>query len=216
MGRSTKLLLLVVCEALFCGGVAASFWLGDLRYSLPTPRPAGLVEPPLGQPIVPCEPLDAAIGDRGSAPCVLHFFNPACPCSRFNLDHLRKLVRDYRDDVEFIAILEGQDADALLADFESLNVDIKAVADVDGRVAASLGVYATPQAVVLDGENRIAYRGNYNASRYCVAPETEFVRIAIAGCLAGTKAFSWPLAATTAQGCELPANRLSPGKEASR
>jgi hypothetical protein len=216
MGRSTKILLLVLCEALLCSVVAASFWLGDLRYSLPTPRPAGLAEPPLGQAIALCDPLETAIGERGGEPCVLHFFNPACPCSRFNLDHLRRLIRDFGDDVTFVAILEGDDADALVEEFQSLDVAIPAVPDVDGRIAASLGVYATPQAVVLDGENRIALRGNYNASRYCVTPETEFVRIAIEGTLAGRSEFAWPSAATTAQGCELPANRIATGTEARR
>lgn len=212
MGQTPKILLLVLAEALCCGVVAASFWLEDLRFSLPTPRPVNLVEPPMGDRVELREPLATALGDRDAAPCVLHFFNPSCPCSRFNLDHLRRLVRTYGGRVRFVAILEGDDAAAVTAEFRKLKVGIDALPDVDGRIAASLGVYATPQAVVLDAADRVYYRGNYNASRYCVDRETEFVRIAIESCLAGNAPPRWPSIATTAQGCELPAN-LGAGQE---
>src|SRR5262249_46492721 len=44
---------------------------------------------------------------------------------------------------------------------------------------AEAGVYSTPQAVLLDAKSHIVFRGNYNVSRYCTDPRTEFVRIAL-------------------------------------
>jgi hypothetical protein len=69
-----------------------------------------------------------------------------------------------------------------------------------------MGVYSTPQGVVLDSQSRLYYRGNYNRSRYCTEPESEYVRLAIAACLAGDSAPTFDEDSTTARGCELPAN----------
>src|SRR5262245_2467514 len=99
--------------------IGAVFWYQDWRYSLPTPRPADLQQPPLraalalpraGGPST----LAAAGGDR---PVLLHFFNPSCPCSRFNLDHVRALRKAFGDRVEFVAVLQGTDARELEAAF---------------------------------------------------------------------------------------------------
>lgn len=213
MGRVAKIALLLCCEALFCGVVAAAFWYQDLRFSLPTPAPADLQQPPLGERIALAAPLATLLASDGDTPCLLHFFNPSCPCSRFNLDHLRQLVDRFGSEVRFVAVLEGDDAEASLAAFTQLDLGIAAAPDGDGRIAAALGVYSTPQAVVLDGDNRLVFRGNYNASRFCVDRETEFARLAIECCLTGVTPPQWPAAATVAQGCELPANVEKASKE---
>ena len=54
-----------------------------------------------------------------------------------------------------------------------------AVADFDGKLAAACGVYSTPQAVVISIDGRLLFRGNYNASRYCASPATQFARLAL-------------------------------------
>jgi hypothetical protein len=213
MGRAAKILLLVSCEALFCGVVAAAFWYQDLRFSLPTPTPADLAQPPLGKPLTLAPPLAALLDCGDGAPCLVHFFNQSCPCSRFNIDHVRHLVDLFGERVRIVAVLEGDDAGGSLAAFSKLDLDIAATPDVDGKIAASLGVYATPQAVVLDREGRLIFRGNYNASRFCVDRETEFARLALECCLTGATPPPWPGTATVAQGCELPANIGKPRKE---
>ncbi|MDP1797383.1 MAG: hypothetical protein Q8K78_07875, partial [Planctomycetaceae bacterium] len=63
----------------------------------------------------------------------------------------------------------------------------------------------TPQAVILDQDLHLIYRGNYNISRYCTSRQTEFVRIALEKLLSNTSPkFVPPVAATTADGCPLP------------
>jgi hypothetical protein len=76
------------------------------------------------------------------------------------------------------------------------------VVDRRGAIAAEAGVYSTPQAVLVDERGRLAYRGNYNVSRYCVDPRTEFARLAIESLLAKQ---SVTVPETEAYGCELPA-----------
>ena len=83
--------------------VGYAFWQQDLKYSQPTPKPAFQKEVPFGSEMdLPGVPR---FGD--GKPLFLHFFNPSCPCSRFNLDHVRALVRQQKDRVHFVAVLQG-------------------------------------------------------------------------------------------------------------
>jgi hypothetical protein len=190
------------CQAALCCVIAWVFWWQDLRYALPTPRPAGLEQPPTGATFA-----DLVSDER---PTLLHFFNPDCPCSRFNLTHLRRLTRDFAGRVRFVAVLSLEtDANpsATLKSFSAWHLDAEPLLDPGGRLAARLGVFATPQAVVLGRDGRLIFRGNYNAGRYCVDPRTEFARLALLAAVEGTPLPEFPPVATTAYGCELPTAR---------
>lgn len=186
--------------------VSAVFWWQDLQYSLPTPRPASLHQKSIGTLVDLPSAIRAHI-TRLRRPVLLHFFNPNCPCSRFNLDHLRLLVQKYRGAVEFVAVLQGEPGDGLIAAFESLQIGIPGTADPEGKIAAALGVYATPQAVIVDRNGRLFYRGNYNLNRYCTNRQTEFVRIGLEAALANEQPLAVTAAASVAYGCPLPSNR---------
>ncbi|MBL8910953.1 MAG: hypothetical protein JNM17_09650, partial [Archangium sp.] len=75
--------------------------------------------------------------------------------------------------------------------------------DPDSELADALAVYSTPQAVLLDGARTLIYSGNYNTSRYCTDPKTEFVRLALEQLDRDTAA---PLPELPAWGCQLPAH----------
>jgi hypothetical protein len=184
-------------------------WYEDWRYSLPTPHPAGLEQPELGAaPMLPRALVE--VRHSTSKPLFVHFFNPACPCSRFNLGHLRMLLRNYGPRVEFVAVLEGSaSADELQRKWASLALHIPAMPDASGTIARALGVYATPQAAILDAGGRLYYRGNYNSSRYCANPSSEYARIALEALLAAQPRPLYPDEAAVAWGCPLP-HRSSP------
>ncbi|MSV30625.1 MAG: AhpC/TSA family protein [Bryobacterales bacterium] len=183
------------------------FWQQDWQYSLPAVRPAGWRQPAVGERIL--LPLAGLTLDK-SRPLFLHFFNPDCPCSRFNLDHVRQLIRRHRGDVRFIAVLQGEGGSALLrAKFEKLNLGVESVADETGAWAEAAGVYATPQAVVIDRNERLYFRGNYNISRYCVVPGTEYARIALESILAGLPAKPEDPGAAISYGC--PRSKIAKG-----
>lgn len=192
---------LLVGEACLASLAFGAFWWQDWRYSLPTPRPAVLKQTAIGEKV----PLPPAIGDS-QLPTLLHFFNPDCPCSRFNLDHIRQIIAKYAGQVRVVAVLETNDAAAARRAFERLDLHCEVVPDPKGEIADWAGVYSTPQGVVLDEQGLLYYRGNYNRGRYCTTAETEFVRVALDGCLAQLPPPVFSKAATVALGCELPAN----------
>ncbi len=207
MKERTRTALTLAVTAILLGFIGAVFWWQDLQYSLPTPRPASLYQTPEGTKVQLNPELRAQIRESG-LPVLLHFFNPKCPCSRFNLDHLRYLIQKYRGSVQVIAILQGDAHEDLLPSFEKLQIDIPAVADPSGGIALELGVYATPQAVVLDRAGRLFYRGNYNTTRYCTNRQTEFARIALDAALAEWEPpFRGSPVTSVVYGCPLPASR---------
>ncbi len=196
MKTTLKTLTVLFSCALLLGIAAAAFWYQDWQYSRPTPRPAALVQPAVGSVPLALAALETGPGGR---PLFLHFFNPGCPCSRFNLDHVRDLTAKYRGRVRFVAVVPGGDAN-------SLGLPMETVADKDGAIARACGVYSTPQAVLLDSAGRLYYRGNYNSSRYCTASGSQYARIALESLLAGSPPPHLPPAATIAYGCPLPSS----------
>lgn len=179
----------------------AAFWYQDWQYSLPTPRPDDLEQASFGTPVDTMSIFGRAADGRV---LVVHIVDPDCPCSRFNRDHLRSLVTRFGSRVSFLALVQGRDdGDALTRSFADWDIPVEVVADPGGSRARRLGVYSTPQAVVIDQDSRLYFRGNYNAGRYCVDRRTEFARIAIESLLAGRPLPSLPLEATVAYGCPL-------------
>lgn len=191
----------MVCAVLF-GGIVGVFWQQDLQFSRPTPVPEGWVPIATGTVIALPPRVEAFRRNGGPRPLLLHFFNPACPCSRFNLDHVRALVRTYGDRVTFVAVLSHDVPARMVAAYQELHLGMPYYVD-DGRLAAAVGTYSTPQAAVLDGQGRLTYRGNYNVTRYCRDRETEFARLAIEVALSGGPAPPFSTAATTPYGCPL-------------
>ena len=212
MSYGLKTALALLSAALLLGIVVAVFWYQDLRYALPTPRPENLEPVPAGAVV----PLDRVLPALHSSPAgesrllLLHFFNPGCPCSRFNTDHIRGMYQRYRDRVRFVAVVETEaDADAAERERTVETASgrfggMEAVADPGGRAAAACEVYSTPQAVILRPSGELLFRGNYNVSRFCTDRATAFARIALDALLAGQKLPDFPPTATTAYGCELP------------
>lgn len=201
----------VVCSAtlFFLTLIATAFWLQDWQYSLPAPKPAGLRQPAIGSLVAL---RNAGLDLPSNQPVFLHFFNPDCPCSRFNIEHVRTLIRTYGKKVRFVAVLQGDaPSQDLLQSFNKLSLGIEAAIDERGAASGAAGVYATPQAVLLDAQGRLYYRGNYNSSRYCTVRESEYARIALESMLAGKSPPQAPPQATIAYGCPLPKRKKAAG-----
>ena len=188
--------VVAVCVVAALCGMGVVFWQQDLRYSQPTPRPSDLEQVPLGTRVE--LPLRITSVAGTATPLLLHFYNPECPCSRFNRDHLEALLLKFRPEVTFVAVVE-REPDAR----QHSGLDMPHVVDDDGKIAKSLGVYSTPQAVLLDRERRLVFRGNYNSSRYCTARQTQYARLAIEALLDG-RSPPTETGADVAYGCPLP------------
>ena len=203
--RWIRLALAALGCLVLLGAAAGVLWWQDWRYSLPTPRPQGLVQVAPGSRVRAAS-LDAMLPSPNGRPVLLTFLNPRCPCSRFNLDHVRTLQREWAGRVDFAAVVEGSARSRAAGELARLRLDMEAIPDPDGRIAAAYGIYSSPQAVVLDAQRRLYFRGNYNASRYCTEAATEYARLALDSLSMGQPTPRFP-GTEVAYGCELPSRK---------
>src|SRR5688572_6777344 len=89
--------ILALLLAVLAAGISFLFWHDDWKYSLPTPVPQSYKAVPTGSSIALADRLP--LGEE--RPVFLHFFNPRCPCSRFNVPQFRALAREYGDRIDF-------------------------------------------------------------------------------------------------------------------
>ncbi len=178
-------------------GIALLFWRNEWIYTLPTPVPATYQAVSVGTRIDP--PGDLKLGSK---PLFLHFFNPDCPCSRFNITYFKTLVKRYGSQVDFaIVVLNNDDyTEKKVQDKYELNIPVF----FDSSIAARCGVYSTPQAVILDPAGKLFYRGNYNKSRYCTDTNSNYAQLALEGLLRKRNGLRFDRFALTAYGCRLP------------
>lgn len=183
--------------------IGVIFWQTAWKYSLPTPVPANYHDVLRGAAVT--LPVSARqVWTAGQKPLFLHFFNPDCPCSRFNMPQFRALVQQYGRQATFAIVVMSPEkftAARLQAKFD-LPYPIPVLND--SLVAAACGVYSTPQAVILDADGRLFYRGNYNRSRYCSDEKTGFARQALDGLLQHHYSLTVSPLAFKAYGCQLP------------
>lgn len=197
--------ILVILSLFFLGSIAAYIiYLEDMRYSLPTPVPTNYETIPAGTFITPPNPILTA----KDKPLFVHFFNPHCPCSRFNLEHFKELVFKFSDKIDFAVVLQIEKENAV-AKFKTMELNLPYVEDKKGEIAGKFGVYSTPQAVILDKTGKLYYRGNYNKARYCSLKSSEYARLAIEALLREEKMGELPIYAKIAYGCQLPSENLN-------
>jgi len=194
MNIKSRVIILLLTLGLCAGGIASLFWSQELRYNLPTPVPEGYTPVPVGDRIL----LPATLA--ADQAYFLHFYNPDCPCSRFNVRHLRSLIASYRDSVNIVVVVASAGEREQAAD--EFGEKVRILVD-DGALAASCGVYSTPQAAIIDHDQRLYYRGNYNRSRYCTQRATNFAELSLIALLNHQLPPAYGLVATQSYGCEL-------------
>jgi Iodothyronine deiodinase len=187
---------------LLCLTVGVLYWRMEWQYSLPTPIPAHYQAVERGVSIrLPSRAVALQTGDK---PLFLHFFNPDCPCSRFNMPQFRALVQQYGDRVSFAIVVMSAKTFTAAQLQKKFNLPYIIPAIQDSALAAACGVYSTPQAVLIDRDSRLYFRGNYNRSRYCSDEKTSFARQALDGLLNGNYSLTFSPLALKAYGCQLP------------
>jgi AhpC/TSA family len=189
--------IIIIWLTILLTGISALFWYNDWQYRLPTPVPVNYMAVATGEKI----DLKLNLSRKNEQPLFLHFFNPNCPCSRFNFKHFKWLLNTYGDKVNFAIVIMSNKTytEKEIQD----KYDIKIPVFFDTAIATSCGVYSTPQAVLIDRNDQLQYRGNYNSSRYCSDTKTEYARIAL-DALLKNKNVVFDQAALKAYGCELP------------
>lgn len=182
---------------LLLSATGALFWYNDWVYQLPTPVPPNYKQVALGTRIK----LNGIVIEGQNKPVFLHFFNPRCPCSKFNIAHFKTLVKKYGQQVNFVVVVVSNDTYTAHEIQDKFGLEVPVI--FNASLAASCGVYSTPQAALLDGGHRLYYRGNYNSSRYCTDEKTSYAKIALNGLLENNKRLVFNPLALKAYGCKL-------------
>jgi len=176
------------------------FWQSEWKYNLPTPVPEQYHAVNKGEHI----DITAKFNPQKNEPVFLHFFNPDCPCSRFNMPHFKELAKTYGGKISFAVVVLTKDTnytEAAIREKYGLTVPVL----IDSSLAATCGVYSTPQTVLINTDQVLYYRGNYNRSRYCSDKKTNYAQMAIDSLLANRQQPGFNSYALTAYGCSLPA-----------
>lgn len=174
------------------------FWQQQFVYSLPTPVPANYTFVAPGTKIK----LPVVLNTKVKQPVFLHFFNPDCPCSKFNITHFKSLVNKYADRVLFAIVVVNKKDYTEEQIKNKLSLDIPVLFDT--AIAARFGVYSTPQAVIMDCNQKLFYRGNYNRTRYCTDTKTNYAQQALNSLLSNKRDVVFNQFALRAYGCPLP------------
>src|SRR5947209_3272168 len=115
-----KGLLIILLAGIF-GAIGLVFWLNEWKYSLPTPVPGNYRVVPMGA-YVDLSKMETLRGFRNplrvetAKPLFLHFFNPACPCSKFNIPHFRSLAHQYGNKMDFAIVVLSKDTNYSVED----------------------------------------------------------------------------------------------------
>ncbi len=188
----------IVWLSLLFLGIGILFWHNEWKYNLPTPVPANYKAISPGSAIELIEKLPF----KKNKPLFLHFFNPDCPCSRFNISHVKSLVHQYGGEVTFAIVLMSNQRHTVSEIQEKFGLHIPVL--FDSSLAVTCGVYSTPQAVIIGADHKLFYRGNYNRSRYCTDKKSEYARMALEGLLHNNSSILFDQFALKAYGCQLP------------
>jgi hypothetical protein len=193
-----KKTFVIVWLILLSTAVGALFWYNDLQYRLPTPIPENYKAVKPGEHIS----LNKNLYTNRTRPLFLHFFNPDCPCSRFNIKQFKAIVEQYGQQVNFAIVIMSSKhfTESEIQDKFGMNLPVI----FDPSVATACGVYSTPQIALLDTDSKLYYRGNYNVSRYCTDEKTSFAKIAINGLLTQHTRLTFNKLALVSYGCRLP------------
>ena len=191
-----KMVFLWLCILLF--SVLSLFWYQAWIYSLPTPVPVNYTAIHNGTKIR----LPNNLGIHFNKPVFLHFYNPDCPCSKFNLAQFASLVKQYGTAVNFIIVPMTSSVVSETQIQKKTGLSIPVITDTS--LAKMCGVYSTPQVAIIATDTTLYYRGNYNKSRYCTDKETSYAQIAIDNVLSAKPNNINSLFAVTSYGCSLP------------
>lgn len=193
-----KKMLVITWLLILLTGVVALFWRNEWIYSLPTPVPANYRAVVTGTFIS----LPAATRFPVNKPVFLHFFNPDCPCSRFNIPYFSSLAKEYQQQVTFAIVLMSNKKYTEQEIQNRFHINVPVLTDTS--LARACGVYSTPQAVIINSRRQLYYRGNYNKSRFCTNTQSNFAAIALNSLVNHTLPVSFAAEALEAYGCQLP------------
>lgn len=125
---------------------------------------------------------------RGKAGTVIIFVSTRCPVSNMYNERMRKLAEDYKaKGVHVVGINSNapEPADEIRQHAAEKGLAFPILKDSGARVADRLGATRTPEAFLLDAQNRLVYHGALDNAQNPVMVNTHHLRNAVDAVLAG-------------------------------
>ena len=129
--------------------------------------------------------LKSLAGKKGT---VLLFIAVQCPVSNAYNERMEKLAQDYKaKGIAVIGINSNvkEDAEAVKAHAAEHKLSFPILKDPGNKIADKLGASVTPEAYLLDANNKLIYHGRIDNSRNADQIETSDLRNALDASLAG-------------------------------
>ncbi len=151
-----KRILGLVSIGLMLSAVGQIFWDEEFKHYKPRNAESSTLVP--GE-FITLAPEFIKLKDK---PAFIHFYDNDCLFAKTNIDHLGLFTEDRGGDVDYYLILVGasEGIDQLQKKF-NVPDHFKVVSDPDLKISTALGVNTTPQAVILDPDSRLYFKGNY-------------------------------------------------------
>jgi len=178
--------------------IVSIFWYQEMQYLLPTPVPKAY------RVVLPNQVIkfdSVLLPQEYAKPKLLHFFSPDCPCSRFNLKHFLSLNKTYGNLADFYVVIAKRE-DVTSAAY-MIEKAVPIIVDKNEKLAKACGVYSTPQAALIQSDNKLYFRGNYNRSRFCTDKNSNFVQMALDSLIANKTPPHFVELATQSYGCSI-------------
>ena len=124
---------------------------------------------------------------------VVHFWDPDCPCNRFNEAHVKQLMQEYgRQGVRFVVVAGSQIKTA-----KRIFTDPAVIEYIEELPSLSRPP-SSPAVAIMDKKGELAYFGPYSVGAVCSVGNGAFVEKALDKVLSGINPKHWN---TLAVGC---------------
>ena len=109
---------------------------------------------------------------------VVHFWNPDCPCNRFNEAHVKKIITDYADkNVEFTIVVSGDTAEIRNQKKELARkiFNYDTVKNIRSDWPMDQGPPSSPAVGIINSNGKLVYFGPYSLGARCAPDKGKFV-----------------------------------------
>lgn len=198
-----KIIIFTAVMLIVVAVIGKIFWEQEIKFAMPTPVPSNFVDVQVGHQLDLSQHIELNSGKK----TLLHFYSSKCSCSRFNMKEFERLARKYQKDIDFYVIVQSEDEQALRNFQEKYELGLPTILDKNGVISDLCGIYSTPQAVIIDENSNLYFKGNYNKARYCTRKETRYVESAISFLLDNEQLpLDIAMGMTRPYGCSLPSD----------
>ena len=152
--------------------VVAIFWFEQFQFYRPVSLPENFQEVNVNDTIV-LNNLLFNTKEKETRSVFIHFFDTSCKFSRINIEHIRLFTKKYKKSFSFYVVVSGEHDQNFIDTFKTkfqVPEFVRLISDKSCTVAKECGVYSTPQAVIINPNHTLYFRGNYNSQTGLCTP----------------------------------------------